>query len=297
MNTASRPASGTSRTSATTARHPVRLAVDGGVVQGEAGVHLVPVDGEHLARPRPARSGRRRCRSTGRRRGARAARGGRPGSGRSPPTTTARSPARVNSISRRAAELGRGGQAQLLLGHRRGDQVGRVLAAQPLGERQRPEVRPPPARGQAGEQLRGPAGVQQRGRIGGHQQEAIATGAPAARHPVERMSVSQAGESALFVLNGPFRGLTWGWPRNRPNVSVADVTRADPVLLRSGAGPPPRRGWHVFPCAPGGEAARAARQLAGTGDHVPGPDPRLVAPGAVQHRHRLRPVRAGGDRP
>ena len=56
-------------------------------------------------------------------------------------------------------------------------------------------------------------------------------------------------------------GLTAAFRRNRPRVSVAEVTRADPVLLRSAlaaAG----SGWHVFPCAPGGKrpALRGNRQ-------------------------------------
>src|ERR1700744_3681613 len=47
-------------------------------------------------------------------------------------------------------------------------------------------------------------------------------------------------------------GLKAAFRRNRPRVSVAEVTRADPALLRfalAAAG----AGWHVFPGAPGGK--------------------------------------------
>src|ERR1700722_17357055 len=46
--------------------------------------------------------------------------------------------------------------------------------------------------------------------------------------------------------------LTARFSRNRHSVSVADVTRADSVLLRS-ALDAVLRGWHVFPCAVGGK--------------------------------------------
>jgi hypothetical protein len=46
--------------------------------------------------------------------------------------------------------------------------------------------------------------------------------------------------------------LAISFSRNRLNVSVADVTRADSAPLRS-ALCAARRGWHVFPCAAGGK--------------------------------------------
>jgi hypothetical protein len=46
--------------------------------------------------------------------------------------------------------------------------------------------------------------------------------------------------------------LAISFSRNSVGVSVADVTRADPALLRSALSAA-RRGWPVFPCVPGGK--------------------------------------------
>ena len=50
MNTAARPASAHVADVGHHGGDAVRLAVDAGVVQGQARVHLVPVHGEHLGR-------------------------------------------------------------------------------------------------------------------------------------------------------------------------------------------------------------------------------------------------------
>ncbi len=150
-------------------RDPVGPAVDGRVVQGEAGVPGVPVDREH-----GGGSGQRDQVAADA-----AAQVGHPGGAGQAPGPVGRDRLRRRLLvpgpgeqhGAGPAELGGGGAAQLLLGRRRGDQVGWVLPAQPLGQGQPGGGRA--RRRQPGQQLRA-RGDQQGGGFGRHPVEASA---------------------------------------------------------------------------------------------------------------------------
>ena len=70
--------------------------------------------------------------------------------------------------------------------------------------------------------------------------------------------------------------------------------RTGAAVVRARGG---RRGMARLPVRPGLEAPRAPGELAGPRHHRPRPHPRLVGAPALQHRHRLRPVRPCRHRP
>ena len=70
--------------------------------------------------------------------------------------------------------------------------------------------------------------------------------------------------------------------------------RTGAAVVRARGG---RRGMARLPVRPRLEAPRAPGELAGPRHHRPRPHPRLVGAPALQHRHRLRPVRPRRHRP